>query len=155
MVHLKIMMRTFMQQQMKLFFIGVTMLFFLTISCTQNVENNSTMKKDSTMPAAETERLLTVVSLNKISDGPKIEVTFLESPAVFEFILVTTQDSMMYILLSDSKAKQLPVNVFIVREQNRKLIKKVLPATKQQITNYLKERNEPNPATPVPKPDSM
>lgn len=147
-------MKTFMQQQMKLSFIGITILFFLTISCTQNAEKNSTMKKDSTMPAIESGRLLTVITLNKINDSTQIEVTFLESPAVFEFILATTQDSLMYTLLSDSKTKQLPVNVFITTEQNRNIIKKVLPATDQQITNYLKEKKRKG-ATPVPKPDGM
>jgi len=107
------------------------------------------------MTAGENDRLLTMITLNEINDGIKIEVTFLESPAVFEFSLVTTQDRQMYQLLSDSKAKQLPVNVFIVSEQNKNIIRKVLPATEEQMDNYLKEKSNCKSATPVPKPDGM
>jgi len=152
-INVKVIMRTLMQQQIKFLFIGIAGLLLLTFSCSQNVKNDSTVKGNSTMTTGGNERLLTVITLNEFNDGTTIEVTFLESPAVFEFSLVNTQSSQMYQLLSDSKAKQLPVNVFIGSEQNRNIIRKVLPAKDEQMENYLREKSSGRSATPVPKPD--
>jgi len=143
-------------QQKKLFLIGIAFLFIANSACTQKVNDNSSTtkatKKDQFMQTAENRRLLTVITIYKSDDQNRFEITFLETPMVFELTLATAQDSLNYKMLIEAMEKKLPLNIIITTEQNKNSIHKVFPATDEQMKYYHKEKSEGKGAMPVPKP---
>ena len=146
-----------MLHRMKNILLLSTVLLFLSAmqllhTCHHSLKTEA-MKNEGPIQAVCTERLFTVVYLAPREGGQKVQVTFFETPQVFELSIKGVKNEQDYKLLMEAKEKKVPLNVCIGEGQEGNTIRTVRSATPEQSTEYFKQKNERRAAKPVPKPN--